>query len=435
MPLSAAALQKRIEGVDVVRTVGSHPWAGPVFLVGGAIRELALGGAPKDYDFALARPEDLRAMEEAFGAPSFLLGKKPLQTHRIVTGDLVLDITLLDRSIGEDLGRRDFTINAVAYDIGDGRLIDPFDGLADMEKRIIRYPRAASLDEDPLRMVKAMRHLAALRGFSLDPALKEALAEKKGLIGRTAAERVKYEVDLIMLSRSPHRAIKAMKETGLLFEVFPELLPLGEMDRARRLRPKALGHTLGGFRHVGKIGRFYPFTERERRLACYGLLFHDLGKPRTFSYDEEKGRVHFYYHERHSRAMASEIMERLRFSSSEARAVLAIVEHHMRVFLISNPEATEKATRRLVYRMEDLVPALVFLTLLDLYGNSGGRENQSTEMVKARCRSCSTGTRNGRAGPSPPSSRETTSSPSASARDRSSAGCWPRYGKNRSPAR
>jgi hypothetical protein len=177
-----------------------------------------------------------------------------------------------------------------------------------------------------------------------------------------------------------------MEETGLLFEIFPELLGLAEMDALRRLRPRALGHTLGGFRHVRKIKRFYNFTDREARQAGYGLLFHDLGKPATFSFDEEKGRIHFYYHERHSSEMAAAIMERLRFSASETRAIRSLIENHMRIFLISTGEASEKAVRRIVYRMEDLNPALVFLTLLDLYGNSGGRDNESTAQVTKRCR-------------------------------------------------
>ncbi len=189
-----------------------------------------------------------------------------------------------------------------------------------------------------------------------------------------------------MLSANPYRGMRTMEETGLLFEIFPELLRLAEMDAEKRLRPSVLGHTIGGFRHVGKIKKFHQFTGVDTRLAGYGLLFHDLGKPETFSFDEEKGRVHFYYHERHSSDIAAGVMERLRFSASESRAVRNLIENHMRIFLISTGEATEKAIRRIVYRMEDLTPALVFLTLLDLYGNSGGRENESTAQVRRRCR-------------------------------------------------
>jgi tRNA nucleotidyltransferase/poly(A) polymerase len=116
------------------------------------------------------------------------------------------------------------------------------------------------------------------------------------------------------------------------------------------------------------------------------LLFHDLGKARTYSYDEEKGRVHFFYHERFSRETADAIMERLRFSISETRAISTLIENHMRLFLISNKEATEKATRRLVYKLEELTPSLVCLTLFDLYGSSKGKENASTRQVKKRCR-------------------------------------------------
>ena len=384
--LSPSALAEAIGRLDIVGKIGSGRFAGPVFLVGGALRELSLGRLPNDYDLALSRPEDVVRIERIFGAKSFLLGKKPIQAHRIVARGISLDVTILAGSIDDDLRRRDFTINAMAYAIGPGRLLDPLGGIEDLKKRTIRYPRKESLTEDPLRMVKAMRHLCALSGFTLDPALKEAIAAEKALIRNAAAERVKYELDLIMISDNPYRAIRTMEQTGLLFEIFPELLGLAKMDAERHLRPRALGHTIGGFRHLRKIKRFSPFTEREVRQAGYGLLFHDLGKPATFSFDEEKGRIHFYYHERHSSNIAAGIMNRLRFSASEARAIRTVIENHMRVFLISTREATEKAVRRIVYKMEELSPALVFLTLLDLYGNTGGRENESTEQVKTRCR-------------------------------------------------
>jgi tRNA nucleotidyltransferase/poly(A) polymerase len=177
-----------------------------------------------------------------------------------------------------------------------------------------------------------------------------------------------------------------MEETRLLFEIFPELVLLEEMDRERHLEPKALTHTIDGFRHVNKVRRFHPLMEKEAKHWGYGLLFHDLGKPRTFFCDEENGHVHFYYHERHSRDIAARIMERLKFSASEMRTILSLIENHMRIFLISNREATEKATRRLVYKMEELTPSLVFLTLLDLYGNTRGKENASTLQVRNRCR-------------------------------------------------
>ncbi len=386
MGLSPASVKERIEKNDIVRKVGRHRFTGAVFLVGGALRELALGHTPNDYDFALERDEDLSAFEEILGGRGFLLGKKPISTHRIVAGDIAVDITVIEGSIEEDLHRRDLTINAIAYALGDRTIIDPLHGFKDMAERVLRYPRKESLREDPLRMVKAARHLAALRGFTLDPALRNAIEAHRTLIKKTAVERIKYELDLIMLSRNPYRGLKMMEETRLLFEIFPELLLLEEMDREKHLTPEALAHTIDGFRHVGKVRRFHPLMEKEAKHWGYGLLFHDLGKPRTFSCDEENGHIHFYHHERHSSDIAARIMERLKFSTSETRSVLSLIENHMRIFLISNREATEKATRRLVYKMEEATPSLVFLTLLDLYGNTKGKENASTLQVRNRCR-------------------------------------------------
>ncbi len=359
---------------------------GRVYLVGGALREVALGQTPNDYDFALERDEDLRLFEETFNSPSFLLGKKPVQTHRMVSERTAIDITMLQGSLEQDLLRRDFTINAMAYDVAEERFLDPLGGLEDIERKVIRYPREESISEDPLRMVKAVRHLACLPAFTMDPRVTAAIGSRKALVHHTAPERVKYELDLIMSSKGAYGGIRALEETGLLFEIFPELLALGEMDREEGLDPEALGHTLGGFKYLNRVKKFYPFSAKEIRGVGYGLLFHDLGKPLTFSYDEEKERVHFFYHERHSRVIAEAILERLRFSTAETRFILTLIENHMRVFLISTREATEKATRRLVYKMEHLTPPLVFLTLLDLYGSSKGKENTSTRRVRSRCR-------------------------------------------------
>jgi len=383
---SISSLEKSAGRLSIIRRMAGVRFAGKVYLVGGALRELAFGRTAKDYDFVVEQPEDLKAFEGIFGSRSFLLGKKPFQTFRIARGETVIDVTILDSGIEADLLRRDFTMNAMAFDLGRRALIDPLNGWEDMKKRIIRYPRKESLKDDPLRMVKAVRHLSMLRGFTIAPELAAAIAAERTLIRNAAKERVKYELDLILLSRDAHRGIEALAATGLLFEIFPELLSLQEMDKEKDLEPKALGHTLGGFKYAGRARRFFPLDEKAIKQVGYALLFHDLGKARTYSRDEEKGRVHFFHHERLSKEIAESIMERLRFSASETRAVSALIESHMRLFLISNEEASERATRRLVYKMEELTPSLVHLTLLDLYGSSKGKENGSTRGVRKRCR-------------------------------------------------
>ena len=383
---SIKSLEDRIRRLAVIRRISEGRLAGAVFLVGGAIRELALGRAAKDYDFAIERPQDLKVFNRIFGAPSFLLGKKPIQTHRIINGQIALDLTILEGAIERDLLRRDFTMNAMAYDIGQDLLMDPLGGWDDIKRRVVRCPGEQALSADPLRMLKAIRHLTALPDFTMAPEVWVSITGLRGLIRETAAERIKYELDLIVLSKNSHRGIEMLADTGLLFEIVPELMPLREMDRERGLKPAAFDHTVRGFKYMGRALRFCPLEEKSAKQVGYALLFHDLGKARTYSYDEEKDRVHFFHHERYSREMASSIMERLRFSSSETRAIASLIENHMRLFLISNKEASEKATRRLVYKMEELTPSLVALTLLDLYGSSEGKENASTRQVKNRCR-------------------------------------------------
>ncbi len=385
MITSPELLCEKIKHLDVIAKLSTLNFSGKVYLVGGAIRELALGQPPVDFDFALEHQDDAARLEELFHARGFLLGKKPIQTYRIVGADGTFDLTFLEGDIVRDLARRDFTMNAVAYDVVSGAVFDPHGGLEDISRRLIRYPRRESVKEDPLRMLKAVRHLAMLPGFSFDQELLTAITDEKELIRLVAPERIKYELDLIMLSPDPYKGMVTLRDTGLLFLLFPELAALQQMDRDKGFELETLGHTIGGFKYLEKAGQFHPFNKEDTRSTAYALLFHDLGKAYTFSYDEAKKRVHFFYHEKHSKELAIGIMERLRFSSHEIRIISTLIENHMRIFLISHEGATDKAVRRVVYKMGDLTPPLVFLTLLDMYGSSNGEENETTAHVRQRC--------------------------------------------------
>jgi poly(A) polymerase len=379
-------LRERIKDQPVIGRVREGRFEGKVYLVGGAIREIMLHGSPKDYDFVIDNEADLGRMEAVFSASSFILGKKPIQTHRLVVKDLFVDINVCREPIEDDLRRRDFTMNAIAYDVEGDRVLDPLGGIGDLAEKIIRYPAKRVLCDDPLRMLKAIRHFATLEGFSLDRDLVAAIREFKSLIHEAAPERVKHEMDQIVTSPGAFRGMRMMEETGLIFEVFPELAGLKNLDEEKGFVLETYGHTVDGFKYLKRYGDLYGLHEKSIRDAGYALLFHDLGKAFTFSYDEEKGVVHFFYHERHSRDMAASIMESLRFSAAEVKAVLALIENHMRIFLISGSESTERAVRRLVYKMGDLTPVLIVLSMCDMYGSSGGTENPSTRQVGEKCR-------------------------------------------------
>ncbi len=385
MEISNQALILSISARHIIHKLVSCPFSGEVFLVGGAIREIALGKVPRDYDLALSNTDDLKLIEGAFGRRSFLLGKKPVQTHRIAAGNTVLDITILDGTIEKDLARRDFTMNAVAFDIRRGNIFDPLHGIEDIAQKLIRYPQRSAIASDPLRMLKAVRHFATLEGFVLDPELIDAMETSKELIKRAAPERIKYELDLIMVSKGAAEAMGMLTRTGLIFEIFPELYALRLMDVEKNFSLETLGHTLLGFSYLDRYAKQYLPDQGSVKETGYALLFHDLGKACTYSYDEEKDLVHFFYHERISKEIASSIMERLRFSTHEMKKVISLIENHMRIFLISNGETTDKAIRRLIYKMEDLTPLLIVLTICDMYGSSAGEDNPSTQRVLQNC--------------------------------------------------
>jgi tRNA nucleotidyltransferase/poly(A) polymerase len=376
---------RAIKERNIIREISQHAFTGNVFLVGGAIREILLNKAPKDYDFALTNQDDLRVLENTFGAHAFLLGKKPIQTYRIVSSDISLDVTFLKGTIEEDLARRDFTMNAIAYDIGENRIIDSLRGIEDIGAKIIRYPSRQTLSDDPLRMLKAVRHFATLDGFTMDSALVDAIQDLKHLIHTVAPERIKHEMDQIVVSERSFEGLKMLQLVDLLFELFPDLYALKKLDEEKRFVLETYGHTVDGFKYLPSYGKAYSLDERCLRNVAYALLFHDIGKAHTFFHDNVKKVVHFFYHEQFSRDLATIIMERLRFSSIDIKIIIKLIENHMRIFLISNSESTDKAIRRLVYKVGDLTPALIVLTLCDMYGSSGGTENDSTLMVQKRC--------------------------------------------------
>lgn len=385
MGLSYRSLADSIESSVISNRFAGCSFKGRVFLVGGALREFALGSRPRDYDLALSDPGDLAEIEKIFQRRSFLLGKKPIQTHRIAAEDIMLDITILDNSIEKDLERRDFAMNAMAFDMNTRIVIDPLNGLHDISRKLIRYPNRATITSDPLRMLKAIRHFAALDGFRLDPDLKAAITSCRELIRATAPERVKYELDLIMLSQGVARGMEMLDATGLIFEIIPELNALRTMDIEKQFSLETYGHTMLGFSFLNPRGGHYLSDPASLKDVGYALLFHDLGKACTYSYDEKKQLVHFFNHERVSRDIATGIMDRLRFSTHESKRICSLIEHHMRIFLISSSDATEKAIRRLIYKIGDLTPMLIAHTLCDMYGSSGGAENTSTYQVIQNC--------------------------------------------------
>jgi tRNA nucleotidyltransferase/poly(A) polymerase len=192
------------------------------YVVGGAVRDLTFGVAPADVDVACLDP---LAAARVLGRKVIRLGREEhLSAYRVVDGPHVYDFAaLLDGSIEADLARRDFTINAMAVDLRSGALLDPHDGRGDLDRRLVRMVDAANFDDDPLRMLKAVR-MAVRFDFRVDEDTLAAIRRRAERIASVSVERVAYELTVIFSANAFRRAVTLLRETGLDVPLFGRVL-------------------------------------------------------------------------------------------------------------------------------------------------------------------------------------------------------------------
>jgi len=192
------------------------------YVVGGAVRDLLLGAHPADVDVACLDP---LACARMLRRKVIRLGREEhISAYRVIDGKHAYDFAaLLDGAIDADLGRRDFTINAMAVDLASGALLDPHGGRRDLDARVVRMVDAANFDDDPLRMLKAIR-MAVRLGFAIDAATLAAIRPRAEAITRVAAERVAYELSVIFSANAFRRAVALLHETALDVALFVRAL-------------------------------------------------------------------------------------------------------------------------------------------------------------------------------------------------------------------
>jgi putative nucleotidyltransferase with HDIG domain len=367
----------------------------PLFLVGGYLRDLLLGTPGKDYDFVLPKDASLliETIEGALHLRFFKVGKEEMNTttYRIIKEGMSVDLTFLQgETIEEDLRRRDFTVNTVAFSLQDETFHWVEGAPEDFEKKLIRTVSKHSIDQDPLRMLRAIRYVCTLDGFVMDKELKEEISLKKEKIASLPGERIKAELDQIFLSPQPALGMKSLYESDLLLTLFPELKGLETLGQNEHHHLDVLSHTLlvvetisWASEWVARNHQEISLNQEDRLSLYHAALFHDIGKQETYSKDE-KGRIHFYTHESFSVQAAERIMERLRFSNSTKNKILHLVKNHMRIVNLSW-ETKETALKRLVHQIGDETPLLVLLTLADKEASRGILSIQNDEVVENHC--------------------------------------------------
>lgn len=349
------------------------------YIVGGSVRDLIIGNVPKDYDITTsASPEDI---ERIFSDKKTFDVGRHFGTIVVVTDQGNVEVTTYRTDgeyedgrrpkevyytpdIIEDLSRRDFTINAMAYN-EDG-LLDPFNGMEDIKKKLIRtvgnpYKR---FEEDYLRILRAIRFASQL-GFHIDNRTKDACKKYANNINRISYERIREEIFKILLAPVPSVGFRLMDELNVLQVVLPEIARTTNYDQRNP------HHNRNLFDHSLCVVDNSPPILSVRMSA----LLHDIGKPSAFSMDE-KGIGHYYNHDKIGAEKSRAILNRLRCSKEFTNEVVLFVREHMHY-----SDIKEKGIKRMLSRVgEDKIFDLMELKMADRKCKNG-KDTSSIERV------------------------------------------------------
>src|SRR5579863_736516 len=365
--------------------------AGSLYVVGGRVRDeirTAASGevvaADSDYVVTGLNLDDLAERLHPIGrvdrvGASFAIIK-------LTAGGETVDVALprRERSVGighrdfdvqsgpgipltDDLARRDFRMNMLARSLPSGELIDPFGGEADIRARRIDILTPQTFREDPLRMLRAAQFAARFE-YAATPALREAMTDAAPAVRTVSAERIHDELGKLFSARAPSIGLELLRETGVLAELWPELLEGLGIEQNE-------WHAYDVYRHSLATLDAAPPGDLVLRLAA---LLHDVGKPRT------KSGAHFYRHEIEGAGMVKAMLERFRFSHDVVQSTEHLVRQHM---YSADPELSDAALRRFIRRVEpENIERLFALRRADIAGSGLPERDGGNRAFEAKVR-------------------------------------------------
>lgn len=349
------------------------------YAVGGCIRDSLLGRRPDDWDITTsAKPQETKALFGKTIDTGIQHGTVTVIRHgrgyEVTTyrvdgeyedGRHPKEVTFT-ASLKEDLRRRDFTVNAMAYNEEDG-LVDLFGGRQDLEQKIIRCVGEANerFEEDALRIMRAVRFSAQL-GFSIEERTKEAIRGHAGRLRQVSAERIQVELTKLVISPNPD-FLRIAWETGITAVVLPEFDHLMEQPQNNPHHCFSVGeHTLHAMQAV-----------RPDKCLRLAMLLHDVAKPLCLTTDAE-GIDHFHGHAQKGERMAAQILKRLRYDNHTTELVSRLVKWHD---VAIAPE--KKAVRRAASRMgKELFPLILEVKAADLAAQSDYQRTEKREWLE-----------------------------------------------------
>mgnify|MGYP001559290844 FL=1 len=348
------------------------------YAVGGCVRDVLLGREPNDWDVATnAKPEEIQKVfpksfyENKFGTVTALVDGMEIQitTYRVdnaYSDKRHPDSVHYTSDLTEDLARRDFTINAMAFHITDNEqpittdtscelsvmgyaLVDPFGGQKDLNEKIVRAvgDAQARFNEDALRLVRAVRFATQL-AFTIEEQTLDAIRKQAGLIRFVSHERIRDELVKIVMCKNAADGIDLLRQTGLLQFILPELLDGYHVSQNKHHIFDVYEHNVKSLRYAAEQG--FGFTVR------FAALLHDVGKPKAKQ--GEGPNATFYNHDMVGARIAAQAMSRLKFSNKEIEDVARLIRYHL--FYYNVDEVTASSVRRLVRNvglenMDDLI--------------------------------------------------------------------------------